>query len=297
MNIVHTHTRSRGACWDKFRPVDLSDTHSTTLLPLLLLLCVCAHINDRLHLKAGLFTFFCDGGWRTLLLSLYVKLHWRSKMTFLIHTSLSLCLLFSSAPRLRSLFHARSGWLVKKTGILPKNLHRLCFMCIHVTVCEPGLNNTGGRVHVHVCLCSRLSSSLTAQWHPAVIVALLRIGLWKALVTARRRSVLTHWRQLHPLFQLNGKNRLPVSWRHPLSHFHMHTLKQALPTAPSVSHPSHSNPSLLSLLPFFSPSFSIHFSPSPSLVRSLTPLSVPIAVTVVLPHAESHMAPDWRKVT
>lgn len=42
------------------------------------------------------------------------------------------------------------------------------------------------------------------------------------LLPTWRRFVLTHWSQSHPLFRLNGKNRLPVSWTPP-SHACTHT--------------------------------------------------------------------------
>lgn len=150
---------------------------------------------------------------------------------------------------------------------------------------------------------SWLSSSVTTLWHPAVVVTLLWINLFKALFLAWRRFVLTQWSQSHPLFRLNGKNRLPVSWRYPppiLACTHS-SMRSPLLTTLSVSHPSHSNPSLpflpssshsLAPLPFpLSPSLPLPFS------HSFIPRLLPFAVKVALPHAESHVVPDWRKVT
>lgn len=65
---ARSHTPTRGACWDKFRRVDLPDNDRATLINAGLQflspsLCVCC---KSLYLKAGLFTFLYDGGWKIL---------------------------------------------------------------------------------------------------------------------------------------------------------------------------------------------------------------------------------------
>ena len=98
------------------------------------------------------------------------------------------------------------------------------------------------------------------------------ISLFRALFPTWRRSVLTQWSQSHPLFQLNGKNRLPVSWRWPpptltCTHSSMRSplLTHLTPTPPShfcLPHLSLSPSSSFTLSPPFPPSLSL---PHPSL--------------------------------
>lgn len=116
-----------------------------------------------------------------------------------------------------------------------------------------------------------LSASLTTLWHLAVVVTLLWISLFKALFPTWRRSILTQWSQSHPLFRLNGKNRLPVSWRYPPPPF-SHAPTQPYtplcsPLSPSLTH------LILTLLP---PISAFLISLFPLLPLSLSPsLSLP----------------------
>lgn len=67
-HVQHVRSHITGACWDTFRLVDLSDNHRATLINTglqFLPASLCARCKS-LYLKAGLFTFLHDGGWKIL---------------------------------------------------------------------------------------------------------------------------------------------------------------------------------------------------------------------------------------
>lgn len=117
---VHTYTPSQGACWDKFRRVDLTDNRRATLINTgFSLPFPCLHCKS-LHSK----------GW-----FVYIPLRWRtgrSSPSFVCESALEKQILSDSNIALPS--HLVFVSLLGQSIVEERNLNRAY---LHVTECEP----------------------------------------------------------------------------------------------------------------------------------------------------------------